>query len=232
MFGIQISVLVVAVFTAFVAYQFRIREKKRDLAHAELLKSYGEVYSPILFLLKEINGTPKGQEKEALIDKMFNDYGLVNSKTHLIGAVKTLNIYFELTGFYRAYKNNKESYEEKFLECLEKFNDEINKEFWDAHNIIYKEHIRYKNHHFHPVKSLFLDLLATLKFISELGLSCSIVMWALIATNIIFKLDAFSVEIAGSALAISLLIFILYIFAVLYNNQFYNKTNNLYKKRR
>lgn len=164
LFEIQTSVLIVAVFTAFVGYQFRLREKKRDMAHSELIKSYNDFYSPILFAIREINELPQSEEQNDLTNKLFTDYGLGSSKGHLIGSVNMLNTYFELNALYRAFKHQTDAYEAKFLKCLKEFEVMIDQEFWDAHDIIYKEHNRYKDHNFKPLKSLFIDLLGTLKF--------------------------------------------------------------------
>lgn len=226
LFGIQISVLIVAVFTAFVAYQFRVREKKRETSYSELLKSYNEAYSPIMFSLKEIMEKQQGDEKNSLINKFFFEFGLSNSKAHLLGSAELLSLYFKLNTFYKAYQHEPENYEERFQACLKEFELGINEEFWDAHDIIYKEHLRYKDHSFKPVKSLFIDLLGTLKFISELAASLCLPAWMAILIDHLFKLNAFSNEVIIYIVATTFIIFLFYGLTFVYSNLFYQRTSN------
>lgn len=231
MFGIQISVLIVAVFTAFVGYQFRIREKKRDLAHSELAKSYNEAYTPIRFLLKEINEEPLKVEKLLLIDNFFKNYGLSNSKGQLIGSSEMLNAFFELNALYRAFKHDQTAYEDKFMESLKKFELQITEEFWDAHDIIYKEHIRYKNHHYRPVRSLFLDLLATIKFLTEIASSVALITWATILTDQMMSLNIFNEKSTAITLGLTVVVGMMYFMTFIYHVAFYKPTINRRKKK-
>ncbi len=229
LFGIQVSVLIVAVFTAFISYQFRLREKKRDLAHSEITKSYNEVYSPIKFLLKEINEEPSKEEKLVLIDNFFNQYGLSGSKGQLIGASEILHKFFELNALYKAFKHDQNAYEDKFIQILKSFEVQITNEFWDAHDIIYKEHIRYKKHHFNPVRSLFLDLLATIKLMTELATSIVFIAWIAILTDIVLKLHIFNEKSVAVILVLTVMVALFYSVTFIYYKTFYKPTNNRYK---
>ncbi len=232
MFGIQASVLIVAVFTAFVGYQFRVREKKRESSYSELLKSYNEVYSPLSFRLREINVLPTSNDKQALMEKLFLDFGLNSSKAHLIGSVKMLEVYLELNTLFNAYKHEPSVYEENFLRCLKDFEKLINEEFWDAHNIIYKEHLRYKDYHFRPVKALFIDIIGTIKFISELAISVSVFFWVGLILQLLNNSQAVSHEFMTFAISITISIVIMYVLSLIYSLQFYNQTSNLYRKKK
>ncbi|AIQ31270.1 hypothetical protein P40081_26225 [Paenibacillus sp. FSL P4-0081] len=226
LFGIQTSVLIVAVFTAFVGYQFRLREKKRDMAHSELIKSYNDFYSPILFVIREINELPQSEERNDLINKLFTDYGLGSSKGHLIGSVNMLNTYFELNALFRAFKHQPDAYEAKFLKCLKEFEVMIDQEFWDAHDIIYKEHNRYKDHNFKPLKSLFIDLLGTLKFVSDFAMSVCLLTWFTIGYAHIFNIEAFSVKAVGYITGFTVIVILIFVGSFMYSKLFYSKTNN------
>jgi hypothetical protein len=231
LFGIQASVLIVAVFTAFVGYQFRLREKKKDLSHSELLKSYNEAYSPILFMLKEIQGFPPGEERENLINKFFSEFGISGSRSHLIGSAQMLDVYFELNTLYIAYKHEEETYEEKFLECFKNFEILIDQEFWDAHYIIYKEHIRYKNHHFKPLKAIFIDLIGTLRFIFEVAMCIVVFLWCVIIYDYFMNLNAFPGSLLSYAKGITIMVCMAYGATLIYSFTFYKDTSNRRKRK-
>lgn len=229
MFGVQVSVLIVAVFTAFIGYQFRIREKKRDQAHAEITKSYNESYSPVKFLLKEIIEEHDKVNRSILIDRFFENHGLNGLKGASIGSSNMLKSFFELNSLYKAFKHDSNSYEDKFINKLKEFESEITQEFWDAHDIIYKEHIRYKQYHFNPVKSFFLDILSTVKFITEIATSIIFVAWIAILVDLLFKLNVFNSESIALIFGVTVIVLLIYICAFIYYKLFYNPTNNRYR---
>lgn len=232
MFGIQISVLIVAVFTAFVGYQFRIREKKRDTSYSELVKSFNEIYSPLSFRLREINQLPNGEKKNELLNKFFEDFGLGSSKAHLIGSSELLDSFFELNTLYRAQCSEPEIYKEKFESVLKIFESQITDEFWDAHNIIYKEHQRFKNYHFKPIRALFIDLIGTIKYVTELAACFAVFAWLYILSDSFAKEPTLAPEIKTYIQVVSIAIFIFYALIYGYYFIFYKDSSNFHKKRK
>ncbi|WP_438349950.1 hypothetical protein ACP8HI_04580 [Paenibacillus sp. FA6] len=223
MFGIQISVIIIAVFTAFIGYQFRIREKRKDSSYSELSKSYNEVYGPMFFRLKEINQSTDDNEKQGLIDAFFKDF---SSKAQLLGSSVLLKKYIDLNALFNTHKN-KSSLESIITEKLIDFHTLLETEFWDAHDIIYKEHFRHKDQNFKPVKALYIEFIGTIKKLSTLVMSFCCVVLYIILLDYSLKLNLLSIQVTFYTLVATVgFIFPLYLSSLAYSYMFYKKTAN------
>lgn len=144
-FGIDISVIILAIITSFIGYQFSGRTKKREVFVNELSRSYNEVYFPIYELLKEII---KENDAELQIEKLntfFQMYSGPESKIKYIGSTLLLESYYELRDHHRNYMLAQSEWsKDELFKKLTKFKEEIEDEFWDAHDIIYENHNQFK----------------------------------------------------------------------------------------
>jgi len=139
--GVELSVIIVALVTAYISYQFNHRSKKREAFLKELSTSYNEIYSPMFEQLSLIVATEEKNEKLKMIDTFVQEYWGKNSKIRLIASSFILDYFHNLRRVYIKYKEEESRVNER--ELLEKINGlhpMIEDEYWNAHDTIYEDH--------------------------------------------------------------------------------------------
>ncbi|GIO56906.1 hypothetical protein [Paenibacillus cineris] len=139
--GIDLSVIIVALVTAYIGYQFNHRAKKREAFIKELTTSYNEIYSPMFEQLSIIINAEEKNEKLMMIDTFIQEYSGKDTKIRLIASSFILDYFHDLRKVYIKYQNEKNRVNE--LELLEKINGlypMMEDEYWNAHDTIYEDH--------------------------------------------------------------------------------------------
>lgn len=139
--GIDPSVIIVALVTAYIGYQFNHRSKKREAFLKELNISYNEIYSPMFEQLSLIIATEEKNEKLKMIDTFIQEYSGKDSKIRLIASSFILDYFHKLRKVYIKYKEEESRVNEH--ELLDKINGlypMIEDEYWNAHDTIYEDH--------------------------------------------------------------------------------------------
>lgn len=145
-FGIQLPVVILAIITAFVGYQFNFRAKKKEIYLKELSQSYHEVYSPMFIRLKRVIGEKEQNKKKDLLAEFFEYYQQNETKIRFIGSSYNLEAFFKLELSYFEYINSPGRVSEKALfDSLNDFYVSIENEFWEAHDIIYEDHLQFRS---------------------------------------------------------------------------------------
>ncbi|MDB5056171.1 MAG: hypothetical protein JWM44_4221, partial [Bacilli bacterium] len=145
-YGIQLSVIIIALITAYMGYQFNFRAKKRESFLKELSNSYIEVYFPMNELLKDIINKEDIAKKRELTHEFFERFKGPESKIKFIGSSFLLEYFYELENLYLIYNSDpNRTNESSFLNKLKSFSNKIEYEFWEAHDIIYEDHLKFKN---------------------------------------------------------------------------------------
>lgn len=139
--GIDISVILIALVTAYIGYQFNHRVKKRESFTKELNNSYHEVYFPMFELLSIINHTEDRNHKLQLISSFMQEYSGTDSKIRFIGSSFLLDYFYQLRRVHTKYTNeNNRVNEHELLEKVNGFYMMLEDEYWNAHDIIYEDH--------------------------------------------------------------------------------------------
>ncbi|MDD4569105.1 MAG: hypothetical protein PHE70_03130 [Tepidanaerobacteraceae bacterium] len=134
-----------ALFSAFIVYQFGRRSKGMDSFLDSLIRSYENVYYPIYIILKKIDRV-RSDESEQLITDFFKEYSLPDSSLKLIASTFILEWYFDLEQKYiNLLKNTNEINRSEFWKSFDSFYIMIEDEFWQAHDIIYKDYYKFKS---------------------------------------------------------------------------------------
>ncbi|MFS0723671.1 hypothetical protein [Paenibacillus sp. 1P07SE] len=139
--GVDLSVIIVALVTAYIGYQFNHRSKKREAFLKELNTSYNEIYSPMFEQLSLIVATEDKNEKLKMIDTFIQEYSGKESKIRLIASSFILDYFHKLRKVYIKYKEEESRVNER--ELLDKINGlfpMIEDEYWNAHDTIYEDH--------------------------------------------------------------------------------------------
>lgn len=139
--GIDLSVIIVALVTAYIGYQFNHRSKKREVFLRELGRSYDEIYSPMFEQLSLIEATEEKNEKLRMIDNFVQEYSGKDSKIRLIASSFILEYFHNLRKVHSKYKEDNNRVNER--ELLDKINglySMIEDEYWNAHDTIYEDH--------------------------------------------------------------------------------------------
>ncbi|ASA23394.1 hypothetical protein [Paenibacillus donghaensis] len=140
-FGIDLSIIIIAVITAYIGYQFNHRAKKREVFLKELSNSYNEVYFPMFELLSVINKTEDKNRKLELTDSFMQEYSGTNSKIRFIGSTFILEYFYKLREAFFTYKNEiNRTNERELLEKVKGLYLSIEDEYWNAHDIIYEDY--------------------------------------------------------------------------------------------
>lgn len=143
---LQLPVILLAIITGFISYQYNHRSKKRELYLKDLNLSYSEVYAPMFIKLKRITREQDRQIKLGLINDFFEEYKTDASKVKYIGTTINLETFFELEIQYEDYLQNPGASKERSLILkLEGFYSSIEAEFWEAHDTIYEDHLQYRS---------------------------------------------------------------------------------------
>lgn len=159
-YGIDISVLVIALITAYIGYQFNFRARKKEAFLKELLISYNETYFPMKELLQEIVEHEERDTKLRLIESFIYQFSGPESKVKYIGSSFILEFFYELRELFKGYKIDQTRInEKKLLEKINQFQTMINDECWDAHDIIYEEHLQFRDDTFkNPILVFVLSI--------------------------------------------------------------------------
>lgn len=147
--GIDLSVIIIALITAYIGYQFNHTSKKREAFLKELTNSYNEVYSPMFEQLLLIMETEEKTKKLEQIESFMDEYSSKDSKIRFIASSFLLDYFYKLRGVYKKYKNeNNRSNEKELLDEIKGLFVMIENEYWDAHDIIYENHKQFKSDSF------------------------------------------------------------------------------------
>ncbi|MEK4192839.1 hypothetical protein NYE59_07185 [Paenibacillus sp. FSL L8-0323] len=142
--GIDLSVIIIALMTAYIGYQFNHRAKKRGVFLKELRHSYNEVYFPMFELLSVIIETEDKNHKMVLIDSFMQEFSGINSNIRFIGSSFILEYFYELRKAFFTYKNEtNRTNEHELLEKVQGLYLSIEDEYWNAHDIIYEDHCQF-----------------------------------------------------------------------------------------
>ena len=137
------SVVLVA-FSAFFVYQFGRRSKGIDSFLESLNYSYENLYYPMYMVLKNIKERPIS-EREQLVSDYFKIYSSSDSNLKLIASTFILEKYFDLEKKYKnSFANQDELIRSGFWKCFDSYYLIIENEFWEAHDIIYKDYLKSK----------------------------------------------------------------------------------------
>ncbi|RAU91179.1 hypothetical protein [Paenibacillus sp. YN15] len=139
--GIDLSVIIVALVTAYIGYQFNLRSKKRETFLKELGASYNEIYSPMFEQLSLIIETEEKSEKLRMIGIFVQEYSNKDSKIRLIASSFILDYFHKLKRVYFKYIQEENRVNEReLLEMVNGLYSMIEDEYWNAHDIIYEDH--------------------------------------------------------------------------------------------
>ncbi|UKS29952.1 hypothetical protein LOZ80_13835 [Paenibacillus sp. HWE-109] len=145
-YGIQLPLIIIAAITAFIGYQFNFRAKRREVFLKEISISYNEVYFPMYELLRNIKATEEKATQLLLLDEFFQKFSGPESKVRFIGTGTKLEYYYEFELAYKKHETNQtRTNENELFQKFNLFNSMMNEEFWEAHEIIYEDHLKFKN---------------------------------------------------------------------------------------
>ena len=126
--------------SALIGYQFSRRSKGNDLFLESLTKSYENAYFPMYIRLKKIKNQDEDQKLE-LLKEFFETYNSYESTLKLLASASLLEWFFDMNQKYIVFsKEGDESSKEVFWKSFEDFYIKIENEFWEAHEIIYKDY--------------------------------------------------------------------------------------------
>lgn len=186
--GIDLAVIVIALITAYIGYQFNHTSKKREAFLKELSNSYNEVYYPMFEQLKQIIELKDKTIKMEQIDFFMEEYSGKNSKIRFIASSFLLEYFYKLREVHKKYKQeNNRINEKELLKKIEEFHIMIENEYWDAHDIIYENHKQFVSDSF--LNPFFVFLRSMLKIVYHLSV---FVLWA--STALIYFTVAHSVS--------------------------------------
>ncbi len=136
--------MVLVAFSAFFVYQFGRRSKGSDSFLENLIKSYDNVYYPMYMVLKNIKESLI-DEREQLVLDYFKVHSSSDSSLKLIASTFVLERYFDLERKYKSsFANQDELSKSEFWKSFDSFYIIIENEFWEAHDIIYKDYLKIK----------------------------------------------------------------------------------------
>lgn len=211
--GIDISVIIIALITAYIGFLFNSRSKKRENFIKELRNSYIEVYSPMFESLSEIKKTENKEIRLSLIDRFFESYSGSDTKIRYIASSFLLEYFYELRNSYELYKKESSRKNEKdLMEKLNAFYIMIEDEYWNAHDIIYEDHLHFRDTAFlNPFIVVLLVLFRILYHLSTFIVWASLIVLYFSIWNELFRLEVipewWSVTYALLFLTISLMFF-------------------------
>lgn len=141
--GIEVSVIIAAVITAFIGYQFNLRVKRSEYFLNELRNSYEELYFPMYMRIEAIKNTENDSMRKERLKDFFADYTNSSSNVKWLGTSETLAMYYVLCETYSKCDSTDKAMNEFNIDFAQ-FSKKAEKEFWEAHDIIYKDHLRFK----------------------------------------------------------------------------------------
>ncbi|ODA41816.1 hypothetical protein [Desulfosporosinus sp. BG] len=132
--------IIMLLLSALIGYQFSRRSKGNDLFLESLTKSYENVYFPMYIRLKKIK-EQNDEQKLELLEEFFKGYYSYESTIKLIAPVSLLERFFDIYLKYLVFTRQRdESSKENLWKNFEDFYVSIENEFWEAHEIIYKDY--------------------------------------------------------------------------------------------
>jgi hypothetical protein len=167
-FGLDVSVITIALITAYIGYQFSFRAKKKESFIKELLNSYNEVYFPMNELLQEIAVTEDKNVKNGLIECFMNRYSGPQSQIRFIGSSLILEYFYDLRITFNSFQLDPSiANEQELLKKIKELTVMIENEYWDAHDIIYEEHLQFRDDTFkNPILVLVQNLVRFIYYLS------------------------------------------------------------------
>lgn len=140
-FGIDLSVVIIALITAYIGYQFNYRVKKREVFMKEIGVSYNEVYFPMYELLSVITKTEDKIQKMHLVDSFMQEYSGINSKIKYIASAELLEYFYRLRDDYNRYQQERNrTNEHELLVKIKVLYSMVDEDYWNAHDIIYVDY--------------------------------------------------------------------------------------------
>ncbi|MEK4039456.1 hypothetical protein MHH49_18205 [Paenibacillus sp. FSL F4-0122] len=193
--GLDISVIIVALVTAYIGYQFNHRAKKRETFLKELSVSYNEVYSLMYVELSLIEATEGKEEKIRLIDNFVQEYSGKNSKIRLLASSYLLEYFYNFLKIHLKYKQeeNRINEHELFKMVTELFSM-IEDEYWNAHDTIYEDHKQFISDTFtNPFFVIFANLFRVIYHLSVFAFWSSIIILYFTVAQLISPVEWFPV---------------------------------------
>lgn len=144
----QVPLILLALVTGYIGFQFNSRTKKREFFIKALTASYNLVYSPMYEHLQNITNTLDKQEKINKLEHFFECYSGTNTNTNIryIGSSFLLEFFYDFRLVYQNFRNDRSrKNESELLDKLNEFFVMIEDEYWDAHDIIYEDHLQFKD---------------------------------------------------------------------------------------
>jgi hypothetical protein len=97
-------------------------------------------------LLRNIKATVEKSTQLLLLDDFFQKYSGLESKVRYIGTSSKLEYFYEFESTYKSYKKNQTgSTENELFEIFKSFSLMMSDEFWEAHEVIYEDHLKFKS---------------------------------------------------------------------------------------
>lgn len=211
--NLDISVILLALITAFIGYQFSLRTKKKERFLKELSNSYNEIYFPLVEILQTIIKTENKEEKIKLLDGLFNKYSNPESKIRFIASSSILEFFYEFKEIYFKYKNEKTRKNEiQLMEKLHGFYYMIEDEYWDAHDIIYEDHVQFREDTFmNPFLVILFDIFRVFYYLTTFLLGISFFILYIAIWNKYFPLKSIPTDLnVVNAILIVLFITMIY----------------------
>lgn len=187
-FGIDLSVILIALITAYIGYQFNVRSKKREAFLKELSTSYNEIYSPMHEQLTLIMENDQNSKKLEMIDSFIQKYSEKDSKIRFIASSYILEYFYKLRIAHLNYiKEASRKNEKEVLTMIKSLHSMIEDEFWNAHDIIYADHKQFISDAFK--NPIFVILGSAFKIIYHLSVFlcwvCAVILYFTISHMII-----------------------------------------------
>ncbi|GEM_PF-6102656 len=183
--SIDISVILLAIITGFISYNFAHRTRRKESFMRELSNSYNQLYHPMNERLKVIQNIEEPKKKFELFNDFFAFYSNPESPIKLLGSSEKLESYFELHELYKKLaKDHTRSLSNQFNDALSNFTKSIESEFWKAHNVIYKDYKKFLDVEFkNPIFVYTLEIILIMKQIFKFLLVLSVLFIYFVAWN-------------------------------------------------
>jgi hypothetical protein len=143
-FGIDIAVIILAVITGLIGYQLNIRSKTKENFLKELNNSYINLYHPMFESLKNIKENESHEDQGYLLEEFFREYVGPQSQIKFFGSSSLLDFFYKLyTSYKKKLTEPSRKQDMEFNEMLNRFYTMIENEYWNSHDIIYKDYKKY-----------------------------------------------------------------------------------------
>lgn len=146
-----------AVLSGFIGYRFNGRLKEQESFIQLLSKSYSDIYFPMYIRLEQINAEMDIIKRVNLLRNFFEMFSTPDSNIKLIASSEILEFYINLKKTFDSLNDIKDS---GFWKQVVHLSTLIENECWDAHDIIYKDHLKFKT---------LINKNPLIRFVMELG---------------------------------------------------------------